>query len=394
MDKFDLIVCGAGVAGFCAAVAAARRGASVALVERQTTPGGILTYYGNCSIDEFNNPFRQDKKMVIAGIGWEYALRLWRAGYARIPDMNAEYVKHFQYGVRVNPAAAAKFMDDMLLEAGVHLFYGQPMVEALTEGRRITGIRIATRSGLQTLAADMFIDCTGDGELAAFAGAWTVTGDGEGVLQPGTLRYFPAVEPGEDRVLNFGDNRNHVPIDPTDSDAVTRAEIAARRMIFERMETGEERIMAIAPAVAPREGRRIRGESCMQVADYESGRQFADSICYTYWFVDVHREGQKALIRYIRHENTPSVRLSAMISADIENMMMAGRCISSDRETNSAIRVKSSCMAMGEAAGAAATMALRKKTDVRALDIAELKADLQAGGAIVPGLEAGREFSL
>lgn len=240
----------------------------------------------------------------------------------------------------------------------------------------------------------MFIDCTGDGELAAFAGAWTVTGDGAGTIQPGTLRYFPAVEPGEDRVLNFGDNRNHVPIDPTDSDAVTQAEIAARRMIFERMETGDERVMAIAPSLAPREGRRIRGESCMQVADYESGRQFEDSVCYTYWFVDVHREGQKALIRYIRHENTPSVRLSAMIAADLDNLMMAGRCISTDRETNSAIRVKASCMAMGEAAGAAAAMALREKKNVRELGIADLKADLAAGGAIVPGLEDGREFEL
>ena len=149
MDKFDLILCGAGVAGFCAAIAAARRGASVALVERQTMPGGILTYYGNCSIDEFNNPFRQDRKMVIAGIGWEYALRLWRAGYARIPDMNAEYVKHFQYGVRVNPAAAAKIMDDMLLEAGVELFrqaYPNINVEIVNAGTGELTQRIAAEA--------------------------------------------------------------------------------------------------------------------------------------------------------------------------------------------------------------------------------------------------------
>ena len=337
MQNYDIIVCGAGCAGFCAAVAAARMGAKTALVEKYNTPGGILTVLGNSSIDQFNNPFIPEKKMVITGIGWEFVLRLHKEGYARIPDMNAPRRNHEQYGVKVNPVAAAKIMDDMLIESGVSLYYGQSVVDAETENGRIKSILISTKTGLKRLKAKVFIDCTGDGDLGAFAGAEFVAGNGSGVFQPGTLRFYPAVD-ADDRILNYGDNRNHVPINITDSDSITKSEIASRKMIFEQMKKGDK-IMAVAPAVAPREGRRIKGLSQMNVDDYCAGKVFEDSVCYSYWFVDIHREGQAAYIQYITHDKTPTIRLSAMISKDLSNLMMAGRCVSSDRETNSSLRV-------------------------------------------------------
>ena len=91
MYEYDVIVCGAGSAGFCASVAAARQGLKVALVERYNTPGGILTVLGNNSIDQFNNPYKKDKKMIIKGIGWEFVQRLKKDNFAKIPDQNAEY---------------------------------------------------------------------------------------------------------------------------------------------------------------------------------------------------------------------------------------------------------------------------------------------------------------
>ena len=385
MESYDIIVCGAGSAGFCAAVAAARLGAKTALVEKYNTPGGILTVLGNNSIDQFNNPFIPDKKMVITGIGWELVLRLHKEGYARIPDMNAPRRNHEQYGVKVNPVAAAKVMDDMLIESGVSLYYGQSAVDAETVDGRIRSIRIATKSGLKRLTAKIFIDCTGDGDLAAFAGAEFAAGNGNGVFQPGTLRFYPAVD-AEDKILNYGDNRNHVPINVTDSDSITRSEIASRKIIFEQMQKGE-RIMSVAPAVAPREGRRIMGRSVMNVEDYCAGKIFEDSVCYSYWFVDIHREGQAAYIQYITHEHTPTIRLSAMISKDLPNLMMAGRCVSSDRETNSSLRVKASCMAMGQAAGTAAAIAVADGVDVRFVCVEKVKNTLDQNGAIIPGRE-------
>ena len=164
-------------------------------------------------------------------------------------------------------------------------------------------------------------------------------------------------------------------------------------MIFEQMKNGA-RIMATAPAVAPREGRRIAGLSVMNSDDYCSGKQYEDSVCYTYWFLDIHREGQAAYIRYITHDKTPTVRLSSMISKDFTNLMMAGRCISTDRETNSAIRVKASCMAMGEAAGTAAAIAIKDCAAVSDISIAELKHTLDQNGAIIPGKERDFDVSL
>lgn len=385
MEIYDIVVCGAGSAGFCAAVAAARMGVKTALVEKYNTPGGILTVLGNNSIDQFNNPFINDKKMVIAGIGWEFVVRLYKAGYASIPDMNAERKNHAQYGVKVNPVAAAKIMDDMLTESGVSLYYGQSVVDAEVNGTKIESILISTKSGLKRLKADIFIDCTGDGDLAAFAGAEFIAGDGNGVFQPGTLRFYPAVGAG-DKILNYGDNENHIKLNTVDSDSITKSEIESRRMIFEQMEKGEK-IMAIAPAVAPREGRRISGLSEMNVEDFCSGKIFEDSVCYSYWFVDIHRDDEPAIIKYITHDKTPTIRLSSMISKDFSNLLMAGRCISTDRETNSAIRVKASCMAMGQAIATAASIAIKDKVDVKNISIDKLKYTLDKNAAIIPGKE-------
>jgi len=378
---YDVIVCGAGSAGFCAAVAVARMGARTALVERYNGPGGILTVLGSNSIDQFNDPFRKEKKMVIGGIGWELVLRLCKDGFARIPDMDAPYERHDQYGVKVDPVAAAKVMDDMLLESGVDLYYGQSMVDAERENGRIGSILIATKSGLRRLKGKVYIDCTGDGELAAFAGASFAAGDGSGTFQPGTLRYYPVME---DESSDNGDNRNHIPLDVTDSGSVTRAEIASRRLLYDEMLRGRK-ILGAAPAVAPREGRRIAGLTELNSEDYCAGRIFWDSVCYSFWFVDIHREGQPAYIRYITHGNTPTVRLSNLISKDLTNMMMAGRCISSDRETNSALRVKASCMAMGQAAGTAAALAVREGILPKEVDVQELLTVLDRNGAIIPG---------
>ena len=385
MEHYNIIVCGAGSAGFCAAVAAARMGMKTALVEKYNTPGGILTVLGNNSIDQFNNPFIPDKKMVIQGIGWEFVLRLHKEGYATIPDMNAPRKSHEQYGVKVNPVAAAKVMDDMLIESGVHLYYGQSLVDAQAEGNQIKSIVISTKTGLKYLCADIYMDCSGDGDLAAFAGAQFTAGNGSGVFQPGTIRFYPAVD-AEDKILNYGDNRNHISMNVTDSDSITQSEITARRLLYQQMKNGS-RIMASAPAVAPREGRRIAGLSEMKVEDYCTGKVFADSVCYSYWFVDIHREGQAAHIQYITHEKTPTIRLSAMISKDFTNLMMAGRCVSSDRETNSALRVKASCMAMGQAAATAAAIAIRDGINVQDVCLEKLKKTLDDNNAIIPGKE-------
>lgn len=385
MENYDVIICGGGCAGFCAAVASARTGAKTALVERYNCPGGILTVLGNGSIVQFNNPYIEENKMVITGIGWEFILRLYKDGYANMPDMDSPCVDpNLQYAIRANPVACAKNIDDMLIESGVELYYGQPVVDVCVQDEKIEYITIATRSGLKKLKASVYIDCTGDGEIAAFAGNDFLSGNGNGVFQPGTLRYYPAVD-AKDKILYYGDNLNQISLNSTDSDAITNAEIQARRLIFEQMQNGE-RILGIAPAVAPREGRRIKGITQMNEEDFCSGKLFDDSVCYSYWFVDIHRDNEPDYIRYIKSPNTPTIRLTSMIASDVKNLMMAGRCVSSDRITNGVLRVKASCMAMGQAAGTAAALAADAETDVMSLPLSDIKAKLAKDGAVVPGV--------
>jgi hypothetical protein len=332
--------------------------------------------------------------MVIGGIGWEYVLKLYRNGFAKIPDMNAAYVEHSQYGVKVNPVAAAKVMDDMLIEAGVDLYYGQPIVDVETENRLIKSILISTKDGIKSIEGSFFIDCSGDADIAHFAGATTFDGDENVNFQPGTVRYYPAVScDSSDKVLNYGDNRNHIKMNSVNSDLLTLSEIESRRLLYNEMMNGRL-IMGSAPGVAPREGRRIKGLSIMNVEDYFSGKQYDDSVCYTFWFVDIHREGMASEIHYIKHEHTPSIRLSSMISSEFDNLAMAGRCISTDRQTNSAIRVKASCMAMGQAIGTASAIAVKNNTVIKDISIDELKMILSDQGAIVPGISDGKEFDL
>ncbi|MBR5721194.1 MAG: FAD-dependent oxidoreductase [Clostridia bacterium] len=422
--EFDVIVAGAGCAGFCAAVQAGRSGLKVGLFEHFAMPGGSLTVLGSNSIDQFNNPHRpKGSKMVIGGIGWEFVNELAKRGFAEIPDMDAPYRVHWQYGVKVNPIAAAQCMDDFLLQANVSINYRQGVVAVETaktpDGIRIDSVIVTTKSGLVRHRAKMFIDCTGDGDICVWAGAEYMISD---TLQPGTMRLYPT-ETGNDSnafenadkawsetVKNYpelremmcsgrfesllaarGDNTNHIcGLNTADSESRSETEIRSRRDIVKLLSVMKENgapmdIMGSAPESAPRESRRIIGDTVMTGDDYLQKRLYDDAVCYTYWFIDIHRDNGPSEIVYLKDEKTPSISLGAMRPKGLTNVYVAGRCVSADRQCQSAIRVKASCMAMGQAAGAAVAVAFRNgEYDTRKVDVNEVKEYLKTQGAIVP----------
>ncbi len=426
-EEFDVIVAGAGCAGFCAAVQAGRGGLKVGLFEHFAMPGGSLTVLGSNSIDQFNNPHRpKGKRMVISGIGWEFVKELEKRGFAEIPDMDAEYRVHWQYGVKVNPIAAAQCMDDFLIDANVSLYYRQGVVSVETtdtpEGIHIDSVIVTTKNGLVRHRAKIFIDCTGDGDICAWAGAeYEIPTD----IQPGTLRLYPigkntdvsgfdktnrdwgeAVRNNSElremlcsgnfeNLLNAkGDNINHIcGLNTADSDSRSKTEIVSRRNLVKMISVMKKgaapiEIIGTAPESAPRESRRIIGDVVMTAEDYLQKRVYGDAVCYTYWFIDIHRDGKASDIVYLRDENTPTISLGAMRPKGLNNIYVAGRCVSADRRCLSAIRVKASCMAMGQAAGAAAVIGVRNDADnTRSVDDTEVKLYLKEQGAIVPGYE-------
>lgn len=416
--EYDVIVCGCGSAGFTAAVQAARAGAKTAVVERYGMPGGIMTVGGNNDVAQFHAYHKQ----VIAGIGWEFIERLSALGYAPIPDMTVD-APHWKYGIRVNIPAAAYMMDTMLTEAGVTLYYGQNAVEVTVSGegesRRVDGIIISTKDGLVRLGAKTVIDCTGDGDICCWAGAEYELGE---TLQPGTIRFYPDKRLPDDEtvaaidselkaahsdgrldneyrfpsslrdiIASEGCNRNHINgFNAADSDSMTAAEIDGRRAIFALMETlGENaRIDNVAPTVAPRETRRIFCDHYITCDEYVDAVEHEDDICYSFYPIDLHRAGRQSIKQvFLTHGRVPRIPYSALTVKGFKNLLAAGRCASGDRLANSAYRVKASCMAMGQAAGAAAALAVREHGgNIRAVDIADIRRLTADNGAIVPGL--------
>lgn len=441
--KYDVVVCGAGPAGFCAAVQAARLGASTALVEATAGPGGVITGGGNPDIALFY----AHTQHIIAGIGWEFVNELARDGWARIPDFFAD-LPHSQLGVRVNWPMAAHYMDQYCARAGVDLFYHHPVAEVAwhesdrTEtgaaGITVDGVVVGTKSGLQLVRGKVFVDATGDGDVAALAGLEYELGEKyTGEVQPGTLRFYPIgfdpskidedevketwtaarergeLEPGDywpeprgnpaGLFRHLGNNFNHVhPINGADSRSRSDAEVRARESVARVSRwarahvTGAEHFepMALGAGVAVRESRRITGLEYVTEKDYFSARQWEDAVCHAFYPIDLHRgvrqgqEDQESLrIRYLQLSDgkIPTVPFGALVPRRSVNLLVAGRCLSSDRMANSAMRVKAPCMAMGQAVGAAATLALENEGRVRTVDVARLRKILVENDAIVPG---------
>ena len=426
--SYDLIVCGCGVAGFTAAVQGARAGLKTAVVERYGMPGGILTVGGNNDIAQFFAHHMQ----VIRGIGWEYVTRLAQAGYAVIPDKMADG-PHWIYGVHVNIPAAAYMMDLMMTEAGVDLYYHQPVADVETETTaegmfHVMSVILASKEGLRRLRGKVFIDCTGDGDAAVFAGAQYECGgesETDGFLQPGTIRFYidklnlpEEVRKKADRILNEyrmsgrmdptdvrsrpislildarGNNIGHVSgFNGADSDSKTASEVAGRASVYRLMNALQDAgvpmdpfppIETIAPEVAVRESRRILGDGYMTEENYVAGYEYPDAVCTSFYPIDLHRHGDNGIRQtFLTDGQIPTVPLSALIVKGIDNMLVAGRCASGDRLANSAYRVKASCMAMGQAAAACAAIAHRNNQTIRQAGIEEIRTLLRQNNAIV-----------
>ena len=326
-EHYDIVVIGGGVAGFCAAVAAGRMGKHVALIEDMGALGGIMTTGGNPQIGIFFAYYKQ----AIAGIGWELCKNLEAMGFADIPDFSVVDTRKGSEpsNVKVCMPMAEAEMNRMCLEAGVALFFHSKLVDVITDNSTVKYAVIAEKGGLRTFSADIFIDCSGDGDLCALAGAEYEKSE---TLQPGTLGYTFRVshtetldkeelqakfkEKWESGEILHGDhwpayhapiigyfkaggcNSNHIVMDSTTAQGMTQAEIEGRekmaRMLKFAKENSEISIFSTAAYAAPRESRRITCDMKMSVEDFLTGRLYPDSVCYGYYNIDLHSYSKNA----------------------------------------------------------------------------------------------------
>lgn len=421
-QPWDVVVVGAGTAGVPAAVQAARAGARTLLVERTGSLGGTITVGGVALPGLFHAWGRQ----VIAGIGWELVARTVAECGGTLPDFARPVRHHSLHQVRLDPAIYAALCAEELVAAGVApLLHAMPArAEATAGGWRL---ELCTRRGLVATTAAVLIDCSGDADLAALAGAQLVQ---PAETQPTTMMYRVggvdperldavaveaaarrAVDEGRLRATDFGydprrvdpigwlrragDNSNHQHgIQAVGSAGHTRAELEGRAALlrawrFMRAQPGAEglRLLWAAGECGVRETATIVGEGAVTVADYLAGRCWPDGLCHAFYPIDLHTAHADGLdLRPLTEGVVPSVPRAALLPRGTARLLVAGRCLASDRLANSALRVQATCMATGQAAGALAALSARAGCDPRAVPIAEARALLAAHGAILPPL--------
>jgi hypothetical protein len=419
---YDVIVLGGGTAGVVAAIQAGRAGAKTLLIEKTGMLGGTMTNGGV----NFPGLFHAWGRQVIAGIGWELVSRAVAETGDSLPDFTDYKRPHWQFHVRVDAFLYAALCDEAAVAAGVELLF-HAMPAALAEAPDGDGwaVTLCTKSGLATCRGRVVIDATGDANAASLAG---LPVDIPEETQPATLSclaggYDPArldldainrafdaeVKAGRlaytDASWNTtaanvgkwlgkrGANASHVHhINARDSAGKTHQELEARKSLlrlyrFLRQQPGLEKlnIAHLAPECGVRETAVIRGKRTVTVEDYCSGRLWDDAVCYSFYPIDLHSAtGSGLRCEPLREGVVPTVPRGALLPKGSRNFLVAGRCLSSDRLANSALRVQATCMATGQAAGALAALAARAGIDPEAVPLTDLDALLRQHDAVVP----------
>lgn len=417
-DETDVLVIGGGTAGTIAAIQAGRAGARTMLVEMGGQLGGTTTTGGV----SYPGLFHAWGKQVIAGIGWELVQRAVELDSGTLPDFTKAPPpgQHWRQQVRLNGPLYAALAEEAVLAAGVKLgYYEFPLaVEPTGSGWHVDLVGKGQRRRVQ---CRQVIDCTGGADVVGLAGLARLR---EKTIQPGTMmfelgnyevkqldarliqqRYEEALregrlKPGDyakphGQFIHFlagkGSNAEHVfGADSSTSATKTQANIAGRSSVlrllrFIRTLPGCEqvRLVRMMTETAVRETYRIVGETLITVADYTSGRRFDDAVCHTFYPVDLHDE-KGVQPAPLKPGTLPTIPLRALVPKGSRNLLVAGRSVSSDRLANSALRVQASCMAMGQAAGAAAALAVQGQGGPLDVPLQKLKNVLVQHGAIVP----------
>ncbi|WP_273208640.1 FAD-dependent oxidoreductase [Runella zeae] len=412
--KTDILVIGGGTAGVIAAIQAGRAGRKTILVENGSQLGGTTTTGGVA----FPGIFFAWGKQVISGIGWELVQSAVAMNDDTLPNFSIPHGRnHPRHQVRLNGQLYALLIEEKCVEAGVQIrFYETPT--KITPQKNGWLVQTMGKGIIAEIACNQLIDCTGNAFATSLAGFPVLR---EAETQPGTLmfqiggydlksldlkliqqRYQEALAKGELVKADFrnnivgllrsaGDNISHVlGADATTSETHTVANLKGRKALldtlrFLRTLPGLEKthLIDMQNETAVRETYRIDGHYKITHEDYVTGKMFDDSVSYSYYPIDVHDENG-VVPDHLKEGIVPTVPLRALIPKNSRNFMVAGRCVSSDRLANSALRVQASCMGMGQAAGATAVLAnLQNKTplEVSMKDIRQL---LEEHGGIVP----------
>jgi hypothetical protein len=427
--EYEVVVLGGGPAGIAAAVAAARAGRRTLLIERYGFLGGMGTAAGVTNFCGLHANVHGEMRRVVQGVASDLLERI-----DRLDGLNAPHLVLGKIFAQAYDTAAYKIAaDDVLAAHKVDiLFHALGAGVVMDSERRIGALMLETKAGRQAVRAGVFIDCSGDGDLAAWAGApFEVGDDAGGMMFPSMMFRLNGIDPeraGEawktipalmDRAAAAGTHRfprkspivrpqrsgiewrvnftqlareDGSAVSGIDPDQMTRGEIEGRRQAVEafaflRTVPGFEKsyIVDLPPQLGIRETRRVTGGYRLSGEDVLGCASFEDSIGVNGWPMEQHVAGDVVFtfppIPESRGFNELPYRM--LVPEGVDNLLVAGRCASMTHEGQSAARVSGACFAMGEAAGIAASLALSGNTDPRDIAVEKLQQMLKQQSAFI-----------
>jgi hypothetical protein len=426
LGEYDVVVVGGGPAGIVAATAAARAGCSTILVERYGFLGGAGTAAGLSTFCGLHANIAGEHRRVVLGLVDEILDRLERMDGLNAPHLSVQNrIQAQAYDISAYKIAA----DEMVLGAGVKLvFHAFAVGVIMRDERRIDALLIETKSGRRAVLGRLFIDCSGDGDLAAWSGAPYEVGDGKGnMLYPSTMFRINAVDPqkagaawelipklmdeAEAKGARFPRkkpivrpqrnpiewranltqirNPDGTAVSGIDAEQLAYGEVEGRRQCWEVFDfirgatPGFERayIVEIAPQLGIRETRRVKGAVMVSEQQILECADFPDSIGVNGWPVEAHVAGDVKFVFARKPRGFNQLPYRMIVPLGPQNLLVAGRCASMTHEGQSSARVSGSCFVMGQAAGTAAALALRRNIPPASVDVRELQARLERDGA-------------
>ena len=428
----DIFIAGGGPAGVAAAVTAARAGAKVFLVESLGAFGGMGTSAGIPFICRPTDGIH----FLAAGIGEEVYDRVFRNGGAGPEMVRGKHPAEIG-GFIYDPESLKRVYDTMMSESGADFTFNTALIDVQVENGRINHAVCAAKSGIFAVAASIFIDATGDGDLAAMAGAPFEFGDAEGLAQAATLcslwsgidwsrkkiwtdgaaleqafndGVFSLPDPGLPGILHtradsgWGNVGHVYGVDSRDERTVTRAMIEGRKLAlnyehyYRNYVPGCEnaRMLWTSQTLGVRESRRILGDYVLNTDAFTRQAVFEDEIGRYGYPIDLHGtrptdkwkgDSDSELFESYCYKNpgeSYGIPYRILLPRKLENTLVAGRCVSTDRQMHGSIRVQAGCFITGQAAGMAAVLAAGRSVTPRRIPVAELQAKLVKIGAFLP----------
>lgn len=407
VKEYDVIVIGGGPAGCAAAIAAARNGVSVLVIEASTALGGMATI----GMVSKWAPFTDKQKVIYKSIPLEI-MKKYKAA-ANIPEDKWDWVN-------IIPEKLKIVYDDMLIESGAEVLFESRVCQTVVKDGNIDLVIVANKSGLTPYRAHTYIDCTGDADVAFMSGVPCEKGDELGNIQPSSLcfaicnvdmekvpftlssgpvdgfwgklkaagkfnltckHFIPAII-GNTILANAG---HLFDVDSTNPQEVTKALIKGRKIAEEYLELLKEGIpeafkdafiVCTSNVLGVRESRRIEGEYRLTMEDYALRRSFPDEIARNCYWLDCHAgPGKKMAVqippekRHYLPGESHGIPFRCLIPKKLDNLFVAGRSISMERMVLSSVRVMPNCLAMGEAAGIGAAISVKESCGVHAVDV-------------------------